>query len=170
MIEIINSLAPFMEDNYARINVREYARILKISPPTASKQLQCYLKEGLLKKEIDRQYYYFYADRESKLFIDLSRIYWKTKLEKSLFIKEIDGIFLNAVVILFGSLSKAEVKKESDIDIAIFSPTKKGFDVSKFEKKLNRKIQIFIFKDMNSVTNKELLNNILNGYKVTGLW
>jgi predicted nucleotidyltransferase len=170
MIEILNSMAPFMEDNYLRINVREYARILKISPPTASKKLQSYFKEGLLKKEVDRQYYYYYANRESKIFIDLQRAHWRIKIENSSFIKDIEQIFLNPVIMLFGSLSKVEAKEDSDIDIAIFSVTKREFDVSTYEKKLNKKIQLFIFKDIYSVTNKQLLNNILNGYKVTGLW
>ncbi|MCK5283875.1 MAG: nucleotidyltransferase domain-containing protein [Nanoarchaeota archaeon] len=96
--------------------------------------------------------------------------YWRFKLENSLLIKEIEQKFLNPVIILFGSLSKAEAKSDSDIDIAIFSPTKKQIDVSKFEKKLNRKIQLFVFKDKNSVSNQNLLNNILNGYKVSGSW
>jgi predicted DNA-binding transcriptional regulator len=57
MLEIIDDIQPFIEDNYRRINIREYARIRGISPPTASKTLSRLHREGLLKKEIDRQYH-----------------------------------------------------------------------------------------------------------------
>ena len=51
MLTIFNNLKPFFEDNYRRISVREYARIIKISPPSASKLLNNLEKEGLLTKE-----------------------------------------------------------------------------------------------------------------------
>ena len=56
MLNIINNLKPFFEDCYGRINVREYARIIKISPPTASKILLELNKEGLLLMENDKNY------------------------------------------------------------------------------------------------------------------
>ena len=36
---------PFFQDCYRRINVREYSRLMKISPPTASKLLSSYSQE-----------------------------------------------------------------------------------------------------------------------------
>ena len=48
MLDIINNLTLFFEDNYAKINVRRYSRIMKISPPTASKLLKKYEEENLL--------------------------------------------------------------------------------------------------------------------------
>ena len=170
MLKIFNDLKPFFEDNYRRINVREYARIQKISPPTASSLLQNYLKEGLLKKEEEKQYLYYFANKESSLFVDLSRIYWKVVLENSGFIKALSEKFISPVIILFGSLSKAEVKENSDIDMAVFTATRKELDLKEFERKLKRNIQLFIFKDREYIKNKELLNNILNGYRLRGNW
>ena len=170
MLKIINNLKPFFEDNYRRINVREYARILKVSPPTASKLLQEYHKEGLLKKEEEKQFYYYFATKKSDLFIGLSRIYWKNKIKKSGIIDILEKEFLQPVIILFGSLAKAEAKKDSDFDLAIFTPTAKKIDVKKFEKKLKRKIHLFLFKDRADVKNPELLNNILNGCRIRGNW
>ena len=51
MLKIINDLRPFFEDCYRRVNVREYAKIMHISPPTASKILDSYHHENLLCKE-----------------------------------------------------------------------------------------------------------------------
>ncbi len=168
MLEIINNLKPFFEDCYRRIHVREYARIIRISPPTASKLLGKMHKKGLLKKEVGKQYLLYYANKDSELFVDLSRIYWKLKLKSSGLLDSIEENFLSPIVILFGSLSKAEAKKDSDIDLAIFTITKKKIELLRYEKKLKRNIQLFIFKSIENVKNKELLNNILNGYKIMG--
>ena len=164
MLNIINDLQPFFEDCYRRINVREYARIIGISPPTASKLLRNYNKEGMLRKEQDRQFIYYFADKENSTFIDLSRIYWKLVLSET--IREINHTFVSPLIILFGSLSKAEAKSDSDIDIAIFASSKKQINL-KFKK---RDVQVFVFKSKEEVNNKELLNNILNGYILSGGW
>ena len=165
MLKIIYNLQPFFEDCYRRINIREYAKIVKISPPTASKILSSYKKEGLLEKENYRNYIFFHANKESKQFIDLSRIYWTYKLKATTnFIKE---KLINPKLILFGSLAKAETTPESDIDIAIFSP-KKEIKIKNFEKKLKRKIQLFWFKSIKDIKNKELINNIINSYILNG--
>jgi len=168
MLEIINNLQPFFEDCYRRINVREYARIVEISPPTASKLLDKFYKDGVLKKEEERNYIFYFANKDSDLFIDLSRIYWKYKIDSSGLLEYIEKEFLSPVIILFGSLSKAEVKPDSDIDLAVFTPTKKEANLEQYEKKLRKKIQLFIFKKIEDVKNKELLSNILNGYKLGG--
>lgn len=165
MLEIINNLAPFFEDCYRRISVREYAKIIKVSPPTASKLLKKYNKKGLLKKEKDRNYLFFFADKNSELFVDLSRIYWRKKLNKT--INKIKNQVNNPVIILFGSLSKAEVKRDSDVDIAVFGEKKK-INLNKVEKKIGREIQLFQFKSPKNIKNKELMNNILNGYILSG--
>ena len=170
MIKIINYLKPFIEDNYRLVNVREYARIQKVTPPTASKILSSFCKEGLLKKENNKQYIYYYADKESPLFIDLSRIYWKLSLQRADLIGFLEEGFLNPVIILFGSLSKAEAKQDSDIDLAVFTVTKKEISLEKYEKKLKRKIQLMLFQNRDDVKNTELLNNILNGYIIAGSW
>jgi len=161
MLNIINNLKPFIEDNYREINVREYARITNISPPTASKLLNNYKEENLLNKKEDKGYILYSANRESEIFIDLARIYWKINLKET--IEYIKNKLFNPVIILFGSLSKAETTKNSDIDIAIFTKSKEKITVKD-------NIQVFRFKDREDVKNKELLNNILNGYKLSGEW
>ena len=165
MLEIINNLSSFFEDCYRRVNVREYARIMKISPPTASNILKLYHKENLLKKETYKNYILFYANKEDKTFRDLSRIFWDKKLKE--FTEYLEKSLINPTIILFGSLSKAETKKDSDIDLAIFS-YKKDINILKYEKKLKRKIQIFWFNSIQDIKSKELANNIINGYLIRG--
>jgi len=165
MLEIINNLKPFFEDCYRRINVREFSRIIKKSPPTSSKLLNKYFKEGFLKKEKSLNYLFFYANIENKEFIELSRIYWNYKLKD--LIEFLERNLVEPTIVLFGSLEKAEAKQDSDIDLAIFS-TKKEINLRDFEKRLKRNIQIFWFKSLEDINNKDLANNIINGFKLKG--
>ncbi len=168
MLKVIKQLSPFFEDCYRRIHVREYAKISKISPPTSSKLLENMYKIKLLKKEKEKQYIYYYANKESELFVELSRIYWRLKLKKSGLLDFFEKELLFPIIILFGSLSKAEAKADSDIDLAIFTASQKKLNIEEYEKKLKRKIQILIFKKIEDIKNKELRKNILNGYKLMG--
>lgn len=171
MLKIFNELKLFFEDNYRRIHVREYARIQGISPPTASTLLYSYHKENLLKKEEDKGYFYFFANRENNLFIQLQRAYYLKKFNDIGLIAHLNKNLLHPVLILFGSFAKAEITEHSDIDIAVFTPSGKKLDLGRFEEKLGREIQIFMFKNRQEAEkNPELLNNILNGFKLSGNW
>ena len=165
MLNIINNLRPFIEDCYRRISVREYSRLLKVSPPTASKILFDLNKEGLLLVEKDRNYIFYCACKENRIFIDLSRIYWRLKLNK--FVEFLTKNLTNPTIILFGSLSKAETKNDSDIDICVIGH-KKEFNIKSFENLLKRKIQLFFFGSIQDIKNKELAMNIINGYLLEG--
>jgi predicted nucleotidyltransferase len=165
MLNIINNLKPFIEDCYRRINVREYSRIMKVSPPTASKILLDFHKSKLLEEEKDRNYIFYYTNKNNKLFIDLSRIYWKIKLEE--LTNFLNKNLTSPTIILFGSLSKGETKNDSDIDICIIGH-KKELNLKEFEKNLGRKIQLFFFISIEDIKNKELRNNIINGYILEG--
>ena len=165
MLEIINNLRSFIEDCYREIGVREYARENNISPPTASNILKNFENEGLLKVRKDRRYLLFRTNRESQILKDLSKIYWKWKLND--FVEYLNSILHEPTIVLFGSLSKLETKKESDIDISIFARFNKDLELKRFENKYRRKIQVFIYESLDKV-NKELKTNILNGYVIKG--
>lgn len=165
MLRIFNELAPFIEDCYREISVREYSRIMKISAPTASSLLKAYEAEGLLKRREDKGYLLFRADRESRILLDLSRIYWQIKLKKAVTI--INEELHNPTIILFGSLSKLEAKPGSDVDLAVISKTAKKIYLEQYEKELKRSIQAFYFKSLDKIS-AELKSNILNGYILKG--
>ncbi len=168
MLNIFNNLDVFFENSYKKISVREYSRIKKVSPPTASKLLKEYTKKGLLKFKKDRIYYFFYPNINSDLFIDLSKIYWKEKIKKSGLIEYLKKELIDPKIILFGSLSKGEIKENSDIDLAVFSITKKDLDLKKYEKKLKRKIDLFLFENLSEIKSEHLKNSILNGFRIEG--
>lgn len=163
MLKIIKSLVPFFEDCYRRINVREYAALIDVSPPTASKMLETFYTEGLLEKEPFRNYIFYVANKENSIFRDLARMYWREKLQPLL--KSYENAF---AIVLFGSCSKAEVTPDSDIDIVILgSVTKK--DHSFIEKKLKRDINIIRYSSLDKIKSMELQRNVMNGYILTGV-
>jgi len=166
MLRIINELSPFFDDCYRRISVREYSKIIGVSPPTASKILNNYLNEGLLLRDDDRNYQFYYANKSNNTFIVLSRIYWSSKLNG--IVEFLVNELLDPTIILFGSLSKAETTKDSDIDLAVISSSSKNLEISSFEKSQGRKIQLFYYKSLDGFKSKELLNNVVNGHVLAG--
>ena len=69
---------------------------------------------------------------------------------------------------LFGSYSKGEDVEDSDIDLYIESQMKGKIELKQFEKKLNRRIQIFTYPSISVIRNKNLANNIINGITLHG--
>ena len=69
-------------------------------------------------------------------------------------------------IFLFGSGAKGDYIKRSDIDLFLLSPEKE-VDIIKYERKLGRKINL-LCKERIPDLSPELLNNILNGIKLSG--
>jgi len=74
----------------------------------------------------------------------------------------------NLYIILFVSYSKGEDTEESDIDIYVETPSKKQIHTEKYDKLLQRNIQLFTYKSIRDIPNMHLANNILNGLILNG--
>jgi predicted nucleotidyltransferase len=157
MLKIFNLLKPFFEDVYREFSVREYGRIKKLSPPTASKALKQFSKENLLIKTKRGIYLIFRANKEYHLFKDLAIAYWHERLFH--LFENIHEKVLFKPIILFGSIAKTENTAESDLDIYIDIP-RRELNIGFIEKKLKRKVQLH-FKEESK--NPHLLENIKKG-------
>jgi predicted nucleotidyltransferase len=162
MLNIFNNLSVFFEDCYQKINVREYAKLIKVSPPTASRLLKGFEKEGLLKSIEERRNNLYWANRENPLFIDWAKAYRRQKLTPLIF--ELSEKINYDTIILFGSLIKGETTISSDIDLYLNSGDKK-ISLEKFEKALKRKIQLHFKKELD---NPYLKKNIRQGLLLNG--
>ena len=67
---------------------------------------------------------------------------------------------------LFGFVRSLETNKDSDIDL--FLSPKKNANIKEIEKILNRNIQLFSYNSINEIKNRELKENIINGYILKG--
>lgn len=168
-------LSLFVEEPSRKFNVREAGRASKITPSSASKYLGRLHREGLLVKKKDRNMVLYSADTESPAFKDFKIYYNVREIRASGLIgfmeKELN--FPEAIM-LFGSYAKGENTERSDIDLFVASESRKTPDFSFFEKKLGAKIQVFIFNRQKiekiKADGKELLNNIINGVRLTGFF
>lgn len=163
----------FMDYPEKIFHIREIAKRISVNPMTARK----YLTE--LKEEE------FVIEVPSKLKVKDYKLNIENdfaRLEKMFYnIKKIfsSGLidFLNKElaypgIILFGSMAKGEDNSDSDIDLFVYSETKKELEFGTYEKKLKKNIQLFLMNrkefERNKEKNKNLINNILNGIKISG--
>ena len=149
-----------------KMRVRQIERELKLPLPSVIRYCKELEKEEILKKETTSEISTYSADRTSKKFLIAKRLFnLKSIFESGLLDYMIEEYF-NPVIVLFGSYSKGEDTEESDIDLYVETPKKREFSLQKFEKILNRKIQVFNYKNIKDLSNPHLRNNIINGITI----
>ncbi len=163
----------FLKESEKEFYVRELAKKLKKSPTTISKYLKELEKKGVLKLEKKFNHLLFKANNEKEDFRQLKLNYNLQKIKESgiidFLIKEFND---PKAIVLFGSYSKGENVKTSDIDLLIITSLKKDVNLEKFEIKLENRVQLFLFSDKEldkmKEKNKELLNSFINGITLHG--
>ncbi len=166
-------LKQFFEEPNKWFHVRELARLVKLNATTVSKYLTQFTKEGFLTKNKERGHLLFRANTESHKYKD-AKIYNNIKsIKNSGLIEHLEKeLHYPETIILFGSYSKGENDRNSDMDLFIITNKKKEINLSQYEKKLKTKIQTFIktkgeFYALQK-ENKHLVNSILNGTVLKG--
>ena len=164
----------FIKNPEKDFHIRQVSKLIKKSPSTISKYLRKLEKEGVLISKRKLNHFLFKANSENKKFRLLKLNYNFNVLNDSGFIEYLIKEFnYPKAIVLFGSFSKAEDIPSSDIDLMIVSPLKKEVELEKFEKKLNHEIHLLVYSEKKikemCKTNKELLNNMINGIVIYGL-
>jgi len=169
MFKELNILKIFFESPTLEFNVREVARILKIAPATSSNQLNFLKEKGLIKERKERNLLLYKANLESDFYLDFKMFYNVRKIKDSGLIEELNKFYLKPTIALFGSALNGLDTEESDIDLLIISEKNAVFPkIKEFEKKLNRRLQLFAVKDIKELKNEHLINNVLNGFVLQG--
>ncbi|MEW5896648.1 MAG: nucleotidyltransferase domain-containing protein [Nanoarchaeota archaeon] len=156
----------FIEFSSKDFSVRGIARQLKLSHATVLKYITDLEKLSLIKKKEATLYPTYFANTESQKYKFYKRNWLVFKITQSGLVDNIQKEALPSSIILFGSGAKAVFTEESDIDIFVEANETK-FDFSKYEKKLNHKINILFEQNINNLS-KELRNNIINGILLYG--
>ena len=174
-IDKFRLLRLFTEEPQRQYNVREAGRLAGIMPTTSSKYLKELCKDGFLTVKQERHMTLYSADTDGHAFRDF-KIYSNIKKIRSSGLVEFIENSLNypETIILFGSYAKGENTRGSDIDLFILSESRKGLDTARLEKRLGAKIQLFIcgrqeLENM-KIKNRGLLNNIINGIRLSGFF
>ena len=119
----------------------------KLSKPSLSRWLGKFIKLGLIKKMKPRgKAPYYIGMEENPEFLSKKRLHAMKLLTDSGLVSHLSTLKGAKVVILFGSFSRADWYKESDIDIFIFGKDD-DFDQYKYQDKLHRHIEVHLAKN-----------------------
>jgi predicted nucleotidyltransferase len=111
---------------------------------------------------------YYIAQWDTDHFKTEKELYGLKKLTKSGLLTHLRTLQAKTVI-LFGSFSRWDWHKDSDIDLFIYGGVK-GLNLWKYEKKLKHEIQLFHYEDSKSIKRLEpaVLKNIMQGLHVKG--
>lgn len=161
---ILKVMELFFKCPEKNFHLREIARLTNLSLPGVKKIIWKLEKEKLLITKREKIFVNVYATRNQK-FIDLKRshnLYALSDLREYL-----KNIYEEPeAIIVFGSFSRGEDISKSDIDIAVITPTNKTTNLTKFENKLSRKINLFEIQLKKS--ENSFLNSLANGIVLSG--
>jgi len=155
-------------------NERGIARALDVSPTAVSTALAGLEKEGLIciTKSTTMNLLSIELNRDNNKAIEMKRVenlrfVYESGLSDFLFDE-----FPGCTIILFGSYSRGEdvfgeEETRSDIDIAVIGTKGKKAELARFEKMLERPININFYESWNAI-HRHLRNNILNGILLKG--
>ena len=151
-----------------QLRVRHIEKTLALPLPSVIRYTKELEIEGILKKEVISNVTFYSADRASKDFLLEKKLFNIKSLYSSGLVEHLALSYHNPTIFLFGSYAKGEDIEKSDIDLYLETPKTSSINLEKFEKKLKRSIQVFIYKSIQQVENKELANNIINGISLNG--
>lgn len=144
--------------------IKEISRKTNIAPTSIRKNIKILLEENLIIKKDAKPFSGFVANRDNKEFIFLKRVYNLFSLRE---LKEyIEKNIFPPIFLVFGSYSLGEDIESSDIDLFMVSKSKK-IDLSRFEEKLNREINIMIVDSIKKIE-KPLQKKLYNGIVLCG--
>lgn len=159
-------LSIFFDNPRKEFYIRDISRRLELAVTSVTNYLKELTKEGFLIKSKEGLYPSYKANRDDNNFKFYKKIHNIINIKNSGIIQYLEDKCLPNSIVLFGSYAKGDDIENSDIDIFVEAKEKK-INIEKYEKLLNRKINIFFFKDFNKLS-KELRNNIINGVKLEG--
>ncbi len=169
MFKELNIMKLFFEEPTREFNVREVARLIRISPATASKELRFLSKRDLLLERKDRLSNLYRANLDNGFYRDVKIFYNLRKIKESGLIESLNNFYLKPTIVVFGSAVSGIDTETSDFDMLVISENTKEFpEAKKFEKKLNRKVQLFVVSNVRDLKNGHLINNVLNGITLQG--
>jgi len=149
-------------------HLREICKLLKWSPTKARYYLEILKKEKLIIESKEKNLSLF-KSVENEKFKQYKRIYNLMQAFKIAEILEEKLENFDAIV-FFGSAFRGDDTERSDFDICIIGSKEVEINLENIEKELNRKISLLFIEDLEELKrkNKELLNNLINGFVISG--
>lgn len=148
----------------------EILKHAKIARSKADHWLKKFIKEGIIKKVKEKgKMPYYIAEHQLSSYRNRKKLFAYQKLYTSGFLNHLGSLEKAKTVIFFGSFSRSDWYKESDIDVFIYGDCE-GLRILPYELRLHRDIEIFVCN-----TSQELhkfgasfLRNIIKGTLIKG--
>lgn len=169
-----SSMSRTMEPFFANPTKKEYlmdiSRNIRLAHTSVKKNLDKLVKSGLIVESIEkrggRKFPLYNANLDSKTFKKYKILDNLSLIFESRLVNFIEEKLAPKSVVLFGSYQRGEDTNDSDVDIFL-ECKKEEIDISSFEKRIGRKIQLHFNERFNTYP-KELKNNIINGTVLSG--
>ncbi len=161
----------FFEETLKHWHFNEIVRQSGLSRERVNHYLNELLKIRFLRyvKPINRMPYYT-ANRESDMFRFKKKIYGLNMLYETGLFEHISSMQSIKTAIIFGSFSRGDFGKSSDVDLFIFGNAD-SFEMAKFEELVKRDIHLVAYDDV-KLLKKELdptlIPNIIKGFNIKG--
>lgn len=163
---ILKVMELFFKYPERKFHLRELERLTGLSLPGVRKIAAKLEKENLLISKKEKHVKNFAASRNEK-FVLLKRAYNTYSIFVSGLLHFLKEKYEEPeALVLFGSYSKGEDISKSDIDIAVITPKQESLDLSLFEKRLGRKINLYEIETKKA--EPEFLNGLANGIILYG--
>ena len=160
----------FFNESTKHWHFEEILNTVKISRPQAARWLRKFIKERIVKRiKPQSKMPYYVGNYESFTYQARKRLFALNELEKTGFLSHLSSLPKAQAVIMFGSMSRWDWSKESDIDLFVYGDPE-GFDKGAFRAKLGREIETFVCKNKEELQKFKpaLLRNIVEGYLIKG--
>ena len=153
----------------AKLNQRQIAKLLKVSPTAIANSISKLENEELILKEKQKNMNLnlIMLNRNNKKVMHLKRVENLRLLYESGLEEFMEEELPGATIILFGSYSRGDDTASSDIDIAVIGRKEKEIKLENFEKCLERKIILNFYHSLKDI-HKELKENLCNGIVLSG--
>ena len=160
----------FFEEPTRQWHFEEMLKEAKITRSKADSWLKKLIREKMIKriKEKNKMPYYV-SNYESPEYKNKKRIFALNRLYESGLLNHLYSLRKSKTVILFGSFSRSDWYRNSDVDIFIYGD-EEGLKIMNYELKLHRNIQLFICRDNNELAKlgPGLIRNIIKGDLIKG--
>lgn len=160
----------FFDNPTKEWHFEEILKEAKIARSKATGWLKQFIKEGIIRKVKEkRKMPYYMSDHNSAGYQNKKRIFALNRLYESGLLNHLAGLKKAKAVILFGSFSRWDWYKGSDIDIFIYG-SPQGLSIAKYELALHRDIQLFICENKKDLKKlgSGLVKNIVKGNLLKG--
>lgn len=146
--------------------IRGIARYLKLSHATVLKYIGILEEIGFIRKKSGALNPTYFANTQNQKYKFYKKNYLVSKLMDTGLVDYIQKKSFPSSIILFGSGAKGTFTENSDIDIFV-EATESELNITKYENKLNRKINLLFEPGLDNLS-QELKNNIINGVVLYG--